>query len=326
MLNKLYSKIIKFLKDNIIKLLIIIFLLVFFNFKLPYYIEKPGDLKNLNHKIIVENEYESKGTLNLTYVLQKDATIFNYIESLFEKNSNLIKKEKNVEENIQNLNKQSILSLKNSYNTACYVANKKNNNKDILNNFNYYISNVENINTNLEIGDKIISIDGYKIEHIEQIKEIISNYEESSIEIEIIVNDNEKKFIKLEKGKLGISVIKIYDCKNVKFDFKNNESGGSGGLMIALSIYDKLIKTDLTGGKKIAGTGTIDIKGNIGDISGVSYKLIGAAKNKADIFFVPKENYNEALVTKNKNKLNIEIVEVNTFDDALNYLLNNVHN
>lgn len=326
MLNKLYSKIIKFLKNNITKLLIIIFLLVLFNFKLPYYIEKPGDLKNLNHKIIVENEYESKGTLNLTYVLQKDATIFNYIESLFEKNSNLIKKEKNVEENIQNLNKQSILSLKNSYNTACYVANKKNNNKDILNNFNYYISNVENINTNLEIGDKIISIDGYKIEHIEQIKEIISNYEESSIEIEIIVNDNEKKFIKLENGKLGISVIKIYDCKNVKFDFKNNESGGSGGLMIALSIYDKLIKTDLTGGKKIAGTGTIDIKGNIGEISGVSYKLIGAVKNKADIFFVPKENYNEALVTKNKNKLNIEIVEVNTFDDALNYLLNNVHN
>lgn len=325
MLNKLYSKIIKFLKNNITKLLIIIFLLVLFNFKLPYYIEKPGDLKNLNHKIIVENEYESKGTLNLTYVLQKDATIFNYIESLFEKNSKLIKKEKNVEENIQNLNKQSILSLKNSYNTACYVANKKNNNKDILNNFNYYISNVENINTNLEIGDKIISIDGYKIEQIEQIKEIIGNYE-SSIEIEIIVNDNEKKFIKLENGKLGISVIKIYDCKNVKFDFKNNESGGSGGLMIALSIYDKLIKTDLTGGKKIAGTGTIDIKGNIGDISGVSYKLIGAAKNKADIFFVPKENYNEALVTKNKNKLNIEIVEVNTFDDALNYLLNNVHN
>ena len=325
MLNKLYSKIIKFLKNNITKLLIIIFLLVLFNFKLPYYIEKPGDLKNLNHKIIVENEYESKGTLNLTYVLQKDATIFNYIESLFEKNSKLIKKEKNVEENIQNLNKQSILSLKNSYNTACYVANKKNNNKDILNNFNYYISNVENINTNLEIGDKIISIDGYKIEQIEQIKEIIGNYE-SSIEIEIIVNENEKKFIKLENGKLGISVIKIYDCKNVKFDFKNNESGGSGGLMIALSIYDKLIKTDLTGGKKIAGTGTIDIKGNNGDISGVSYKLIGAAKNKADIFFVPKENYNEALVTKNENKLNIEIVEVNTFDDALNYLLNNVHN
>lgn len=325
MLNKLYSKIIKFLKNNITKLLIIIFLLVLFNFKLPYYIEKPGDLKNLNHKIIVENEYESKGTLNLTYVLQKDATIFNYIESLFEKNSKLIKKEKNVEENIQNLNKQSILSLKNSYNTACYVANKKNNNKDILNNFNYYISNVENINTNLEIGDKIISIDGYKIEYIEQIKEIIGNYE-SSIEIEIIVNENEKKFIKLENGKLGISVIKIYDCKNVKFDFKNNESGGSGGLMIALSIYDKLIKTDLTGGKKIAGTGTIDIKGNIGEISGVSYKLIGAAKNKADIFFVPKENYNEALVTKNENKLNIEIVEVNTFDDALNYLLNNVHN
>lgn len=325
MLNKLYSKIIKFLKNNITKLLIIIFLLVLFNFKLPYYIEKPGDLKNLNHKIIVENEYESKGTLNLTYVLQKDATIFNYIESLFEKNSKLIKKEKNVEENIQNLNKQSILSLKNSYNTACYVANKKNNNKDILNNFNYYISNIENINTNLEIGDKIISIDGYKIEQIEQIKEIIGNYE-SSIEIEIIVNDDEKKFIKLENGKLGISVIKIYDCKNVKFNFKKNESGGSGGLMIALSIYDKLIKTDLTGGKKIAGTGTIDIKGNIGDISGVSYKLIGAAKNKADIFFVPKENYNEALVTKNKNKLNIEIVEVNTFDDALNYLLNNVHN
>ena len=110
-----------------------------------------------------------------------------------------------------------------------------------------------------------------------------------------------------------------YD-KNVTFNFNKNESGPSGGFIIALSIYDKLVPTDISRGYKISGTGTIDINGLVGEIDGVKYKLKGAVKNKADIFFVPVNNYNEAIKEKNENNYDIDIVKIYKFSDAIKYL------
>ena len=91
--------------------------------------------------------------------------------------------------------------------------------------------------------------------------------------------------------------------------------------MLALTIYSNINKIDLTQGKKIAGTGTIEIDGTVGQISGVKYKLIGAVNNKADVFIVPKgDNYNEAKKVKKERGFKIDIVPVETFEQALNYL------
>ena len=91
--------------------------------------------------------------------------------------------------------------------------------------------------------------------------------------------------------------------------------------MLALTIYNKLTPEDITKGKKIVGTGTIDIKGNIGQISGIEYKLKGAVSQKADLFFAAHgKNYEEAINLKKKYNYKIPIIGVSTFDDALNYL------
>lgn len=70
----------------------------------------------------------------------------------------------------------------------------------------------------------------------------------------------------------------------------------------------------------INGAGTIDIDSNVGEIGGVKYKLMGAFSNKADIFFVPKDNYEEAVKVKKKFNYKIKVVSVDTFEDAINYL------
>ena len=104
---------------------------------------------------------------------------------------------------------------------------------------------------------------------------------------------------------------------NPKIDVitQKDEFGPSGGLMTTLAIYNKLVSTDITKGYTVAGTGTV------GEIDGVKYKLKGAIQNKADIFFAPSgRNYKEAIKLKKKYKYKIKIVEVKTFDDALNYL------
>ena len=92
--------------------------------------------------------------------------------------------------------------------------------------------------------------------------------------------------------------------------------------MMTLSIYSQIADLDVTHGKKIVGTGTIDINGNVGMIDGVKYKLKAAVKNKADLFIVPYDNYDEALKTKINIKAQIDIIPVKTFDEALDYLSN----
>ena len=87
--------------------------------------------------------------------------------------------------------------------------------------------------------------------------------------------------------------------------------------MMALNIYNALVEEDITGGKKIAGTGTIDENGNVGEISGIVHKIRGA-ENNADIFLAPSgENYEEALRVVQDEKLNIQLIEVSTLEEAI---------
>ena len=93
--------------------------------------------------------------------------------------------------------------------------------------------------------------------------------------------------------------------------------------MISLAIYNRLVDEDLTKGRKIAGTGTIDKNGNVGEIGGVKYKVMGANSGKADVFFVPEANYKEAMKFKQEKGYNLNIVMVKTLDDAIDYLRRN---
>ena len=117
----------------------------------------------------------------------------------------------------------------------------------------------------------------------------------------------------------SINTYKTNPKVNIKF--KNSESGSSGGLIETLDIYNKLVKEDITKGKKIAGTGEIDYDGNILSIGEVKYKLLGAVKENADIFIVPNgENYKTCIKVKKERKLKIKIIGVSTFEEALEKL------
>lgn len=69
--------------------------------------------------------------------------------------------------------------------------------------------------------------------------------------------------------------------------------GPSAGLMFSLGIYDKVTDGSLTGGKNIAGTGTIDSSGAVGPIGGIRQKLVGAKQGGASFFLAPAGNCGE---------------------------------
>ncbi|MGK5445620.1 YlbL family protein [Micromonospora sp. URMC 105] len=96
-----------------------------------------------------------------------------------------------------------------------------------------------------------------------------------------------------------------------------NIGGPSAGLMFALGIVDKLEPADLTGGKIIAGTGTIDDEGRVGPIGGITQKLVGAKKAGAKVFLVPADNCAEAVRNPQPD---LPLIKVGSLDEALTAL------
>jgi Lon-like protease len=97
----------------------------------------------------------------------------------------------------------------------------------------------------------------------------------------------------------------------------NKISGGpSAGLIFTLSVYNSLISQDLTGGRRIAGTGTINLDGSVGPIGGVKQKIFAAEAVGAQYFLCPADNYADALSVART----IKVVKVATVQQAIDFL------
>jgi PDZ domain-containing protein len=93
--------------------------------------------------------------------------------------------------------------------------------------------------------------------------------------------------------------------------------GPSAGLMFSLGIIDKVKPEDLTGGLRIAGTGSIDDEGNVGAIGGIQQKMLAARRDGATIFLVPEPNCAEAAANAVPG---LRLVKVSTLSGALDAL------
>ena len=82
---------------------------------------------------------------------------------------------------------------------------------------------------------------------------------------------------------------------DVSVNIDDSIGGPSAGLMFSLAIYDTLTPGSLTGGRAVAGTGTIDEKGKVGPIGGIQQKIVGARDDGAELFLVPPDNCADAL-------------------------------
>ena len=89
--------------------------------------------------------------------------------------------------------------------------------------------------------------------------------------------------------------------------------GPSAGLMFSLGVYDKVTDGALTGGKNIAGTGTIDSSGAVGPIGGIRQKLVGAQRGGAGYFLAPAANCGDV---HDHVPDGLQVVKVATFDEA----------
>lgn len=323
----------KFIKENYLVLLFGIVFMATILYPLPYYIYTGGGTINVKDKIHIENK-ETKGDFNLCYVEQINANIPTFLLSKLLSNWDSVSKEEvslNDKEDVKDIYKRDKIYLEEANQNAIFVAYKKaGKSVNILDKHLYIIYLEEDSDTDLKIGDDILEIDGSKIDSLADISKILDSYEAGS-KLNIKVKRNEKEMIKYaivheKDGRklIGIALTSIYDYEvdpKITFTFSNSESGPSGGFMVTLAIYNQLIDNDISNDLKIAGTGTIDIEGNVGSIGGVKYKLKGAVDSKSDIFLVPAgENYEEAIKYQKKYHYDIKIIGISTFEEAIEKL------
>ncbi|MDX2680834.1 MULTISPECIES: PDZ domain-containing protein [unclassified Streptomyces] len=109
----------------------------------------------------------------------------------------------------------------------------------------------------------------------------------------------------------------------LKVTLKLADVGGpSAGLLFSLGIVDKLDGDgsggDLTGGRTIAGTGTIDADGKVGAVGGVALKTQAARRDGATVFLVPKDECGDAKAELPKG---LRLIPVTTLKGAVGALV-----
>lgn len=112
--------------------------------------------------------------------------------------------------------------------------------------------------------------------------------------------------------------VRMLDTFPFPVTISSGEVGGpSAGLMFALGLWELLTPGDLTRGRTVAGTGTIDLDGNVGPIGGIRDKVLAAEHAGAAVFLVPRGNAREI---RDMDTGSMRVVVVATFEDALRAL------
>ncbi|MEU5805814.1 S16 family serine protease [Streptomyces sp. NPDC047718] len=112
------------------------------------------------------------------------------------------------------------------------------------------------------------------------------------------------------------------DPEDVKVDLNLADVGGpSAGLLFSLGIVDKLDGDgsggDLTGGRTVAGTGTITAEGKVGAVGGVALKTQAAHRDGASVFLVPAAECSDAASELPEG---LQLIPVSSLSDAVNAL------
>ena len=324
--NKFLNNTKQFIKDNFKSMILMLLFVIVVNIELPYYIEAPGGTINLTKRI--DDDYNKKdGSLNMLYVTQYRGNIVTVLLGqlfpswdIYEISNQQISNETSKEIYLRNK-----VMLDNSIQNATFVAYQEAGIEiTIKDTKNIVIATTKE--NGIEIGDNIISVDNHQISNINELKSYL-NSKNKGDEVKVILERDEKEktiSITLDEDKiLGVAMITNYEYelpKELNINFRNGEGGSSGGLILTLGIYSEITNTDILKGRNIAGTGTIGIEGNIGEIDGVKYKIAGAVKDKMDIVLVSPYNYEEAKKVVEENNYDIELVEVSTFKEAIEYL------
>jgi Lon-like protease len=184
----------------------------------------------------------------------------------------------------------------------------------------------------LETGDVIVRVDGEDVLDSRDVVDAVRASQPGATLQLAVENDGAPREVEVTLGRsedepavpyVGVLLTTELDLPiDVTID-AGVIGGPSAGLLFALSIVELLGPEDLTDGRIIAGTGTVDRDGRVGSVGGIRQKVVGATTpsaegEPAEVFLVPRSNLAEA--GRAAVERDVLLVPVDTLDDALDAL------
>lgn len=309
---------------------------------LPFYTLSPGPVYDTSDFVEVEGGVVSdNGELLFLTVSRKEANVFEWAAGHLDDSVTVVPRENIRPPDVspEQLRRESLALMQQSQQTAIYVAlTKLDYEVTLIGTGAVVIDTVPGSGADgvLLPNDIIIEMNGKAIAFRTDVVEGLSDAEIGDL-VEMIVErpdvDDPEVFESLglevvlgphtdDPGRPMIGVLLDNNEPIVEFpvevSIESSAIGGpSAGMMFTLQIMDQLMPEDLTKGYRIAGTGTINTDGTVGAIGGVHQKVYGAIESGAHAVLVPARNYDDAVAAAQGV---IEVIRVETIDDALAYL------
>ena len=182
----------------------------------------------------------------------------------------------------------------------------------------------------LEVTDVILAIEGKPVTTIASLRAVLAELEPGEKAV-VTVEDfetGERRDVELTLGThpdhggpfIGVSgITERVERSPLPFEVgiaSGAVGGPSAGLAFALVMLDVLTPGELTGGKRVAVTGSIRLDGSVGEVGGVAQKAVTARNAGAEMLIVPQASVGEALAGAG----DVPVVGVATLDDALQAL------
>ncbi|HEX6870527.1 MAG TPA: PDZ domain-containing protein [Micromonosporaceae bacterium] len=173
-------------------------------------------------------------------------------------------------------------------------------------------------------GDVIVSVDGVAVTSADKLLELIRAKPAGTTLTFVVERSGTRLTLPIETVAQDDGVPRVGFTPQVKstapftIDIPIENIGGpSAGLMLTLGIIDKIKPEDLTSGKIIAGTGTINSAGEVGPIGGVPQKIIAAKAAGATFFLTPQANCAEAVANRKPGMVLVQVASLRQALDAL---------
>jgi Lon-like protease len=300
-------------------------------YRLPVVALSPGPMEDVLARLKVEGSrvYDSEGKLYLTSVgIDDDVRFYEALLDMANRDVQLVPRAELYPEDQESteIDKENAALMDRSKETASVVA---------LREVGYEIepSGVEVTQVvagtpadgTLRAGDRILKADGRAVASTEDVRAAITGHEIGERVAFRIDRDDTEKDVSVQvreadgQPRVGILLRDLFPDLPVKvsIETENNIGGPSAGLMFTLSIIDKLTPEDLTGGRRIAGTGEIALDGGVLPVGGVAEKLVAVRRLGVTTFLIPAENCDSV---RGRVPDGLRLVKVAKIGDALRFL------
>lgn len=291
-----------------------------------YVLYVPGDINEIKDELVINDKTNNNDFYSVYVIRKANPTLFQLLVGKLNYSTDISDVGESEKDSFLRGQIQEEISFQNAlinaYEKAALIDNSIN--------IHYYpkgFITTYSINETIKVGDIFTKLDGIDITNYssEEFYTYLSNNE--TINVEIIRNNSgeQVKIKKNESGLFGLSWEKYFviteATPSYQTFYENDLKGGpSGGFMQTLSIYATLLNYNYN--IKIAGTGTMELNGDIGPVGGIKQKIL-AVNKKVDIFLIPSVHYNEASNAYKKiKKPTFELIEVKNFENAIEILHN----